>query len=91
MERPSPLRARRILRGKRLRDVAHAIGTTDSALSRLERGEARLVGPVLRELARFYATSPSRLVDEMRAWTERAAGRARDVEMAAPKPPDAAA
>jgi transcriptional regulator with XRE-family HTH domain len=71
MGRPSPLRARRLLRGGRLRDVAHAIGTTDSALSRLERGEAHLVGPVLRALARFYATPPATLVDQMRAWAAR--------------------
>ena len=59
------------MRGGRLRDVAVAIGTTDSALSRLERGEAQLVGPVLRALARFYATPPATLVDQMRAWAAR--------------------
>jgi transcriptional regulator with XRE-family HTH domain len=76
MERPSPLRARRILRGKRLLDVARAIGISETVLSRLERGEARLVGPVLRNLARFYSTPPTRLVDEMRTWAARAGGAA---------------
>src|SRR4029453_16634406 len=69
--RPSPLRARRLLRGLRLRDVERAIGIPDTVLSALERGEAKLLGPRLRRLATFYATPPARLVDEMRCWLRR--------------------
>ena len=71
MDRPSPLRARRLLRGLRLRDVERATGIADTVVSRLERGEAKLLGPRLRRLAEFYQTPPARLADEMRAWTDR--------------------
>jgi transcriptional regulator with XRE-family HTH domain len=91
MYRPSPLRARRILRGQRLVDVARATGIADSTLSRLERGEARLVGPVLHELARVYATSPSRLLDEMRAWAARAGGAGLPAGGSTRVPPESAA
>jgi transcriptional regulator with XRE-family HTH domain len=73
--RPSPLRARRVLRGLRLRDVENATGIADTMLSALERGEAKLLGPRLRRLAAFYATPAARLVDEMRAWAARNDGR----------------
>jgi transcriptional regulator with XRE-family HTH domain len=73
MERPSPLRARRLLRGLRLRDVERATGIADTVLSRLERGEAVLLGPRLRRLAQFYATPAGPLADEMRRWAYRGA------------------
>jgi transcriptional regulator with XRE-family HTH domain len=73
--RPSPLRARRLLRGLRLRDLENATGIADTMLSALERGEEKLIGPRLRRLAAFYATPPARLVDEMRAWAARTGGR----------------
>jgi transcriptional regulator with XRE-family HTH domain len=75
--RPSPLRARRLLRGLRLRDVERAIGIADTALSALERGEAKLLGTRLRRLAEFYQTPPARLADEMRAWADRPDARLR--------------
>lgn len=66
--RPSPLRARRLLRGLRLRDVQRDTGIPDSALSQLERGEMPLLGRRLAALARLYQTPADRLADEMRRW-----------------------
>ena len=66
--RPSPLRARRLLRGLRLRDVENATGVRDTTLSELERGETPLIGYRLARLADFYATDPHRLRDEMDRW-----------------------
>jgi transcriptional regulator with XRE-family HTH domain len=77
MKRPSPLRARRLLRGLRLRDVERATGIADTVVSRLERGEAKLLGPRLRRIAEFYATPPTRLTDEMREWARRGGGSER--------------
>jgi hypothetical protein len=37
-------------------------------MSRLERGEAKLLGPRLRRLADFYATPAAQLAGEMERW-----------------------
>jgi transcriptional regulator with XRE-family HTH domain len=89
--RPSPLRARRVLRGLRLRDVENATGIADTMLSALERGEAKLLGPRLRRLAAFYATPAARLVDEMRAWAARRGGGALPQGDCTSEPPESAA
>jgi len=68
-ERPSPLRARRLLRGLRLRDVELATGIPDTTVSRLERGELSLIGRRLVRLAAFYATPPKAIRDEMDRYT----------------------
>jgi len=73
--KPSPLRARRLLRGLVLRQVEDATGISGSMISALERAEVPLRGNRLENLARFYATPPARLVAEMRAWTAHARGR----------------
>jgi len=67
-EPPSPLRARRLLRGLRLRDVERGTGIPDTTVSRLERGELPLVGRWLAQLAQFYATPPQALRREMERW-----------------------
>ena len=66
--RPSPLRARRCLRGQRLIDVAAATGLHAVTLSQLERGERPLTGRSLQLLAKAYATPPERLSLEMTRW-----------------------
>ncbi len=81
--RPSPLRARRLLRGLRLRDVGRAADVPDTTLSRLERGELPLIGPWLRKLAAFYATPPDALRREMERF---AAGAERECESRAETP-----
>jgi hypothetical protein len=69
--RPSPLRARRLLRGLRLRDVEKATDIPNTTLSRLERAELPLVGYWLTRLARFYAADPSALKQEMERFSAR--------------------
>jgi transcriptional regulator with XRE-family HTH domain len=59
-----------------LRQVEDATGISGSMLSALERAEVPLRGNRLENLARFYATPPARLVEEMRAWVARARGGA---------------
>jgi transcriptional regulator with XRE-family HTH domain len=71
MRRPSPLRARRLLRGERLRDVARAIGAHDTVVSLLERGDRPLRGRLLHALAAHYATPAAQLLAEMARWIER--------------------
>ena len=66
--RPSPLRARRCLRGQRLIDVAAATGLHAVTLSQLERGTLPLTGRSLQLLAQLYATAPERLTLEMARW-----------------------
>src|SRR4029453_10996093 len=71
--RPSPLRARRLLRGWTLRDLERATGISGSTLGLGERGELPLRGAVAQQLARVYATPLARLREEMTRW-EAAAG-----------------
>jgi hypothetical protein len=66
--RPSPLRARRCLRGARLVDVSAATGLHPVWLSQVERGERPLTGRSLRLLAELYGTAPERLALEMQRW-----------------------
>lgn len=67
--RPSPLRARRLLRGWRLRDLARLTGVHEQQLSLLERAELPLRGRWLGELARVYSTPGDTLRGEMARWT----------------------
>ena len=80
LERPSSLRARRLLRGLRLRDVERATDIPDTTISRLERGELPLVGRWLTALTsgdilHFRGThSPATVGPDCRyagAWLER--------------------
>src|SRR4029453_19116250 len=66
--RPSPLRARRLLRGWRLNDLERATGIADTVLSRLERGEHPLLGSWLRRLAAIYDTRADVLAAEHERW-----------------------
>jgi transcriptional regulator with XRE-family HTH domain len=66
--RPSPLRARRLLRGWRLRDLARQTGIHDMTLSLLERAELPLRGRWVTELARIYHTPVETLRGEMARW-----------------------
>jgi transcriptional regulator with XRE-family HTH domain len=66
--RPSPLRARRLLRGQRQVDVARAIAVSPMVISMLERGEMELGAPYVARLARHYATAPEQLLAEMARW-----------------------
>jgi transcriptional regulator with XRE-family HTH domain len=68
-ERPSPLRARRLLRGQRLYDVGAAIGAHQTMISLVERGQRPLTPPLLARLATYYKTPASRLRDEMARWS----------------------
>ncbi len=65
IDRPSPLRARRLLSGHRLRDLELATRIPSTTLSRLERGELRLIGEQLAEIASFYRMSADVLREEM--------------------------
>jgi transcriptional regulator with XRE-family HTH domain len=67
--RPSPLRARRLLRGLRLRDVEFATGLTAALVGALERGEFWPSPNAFAALARFYETPVARLAEEMTRWT----------------------
>ncbi len=71
LTRPSPLRARRLLRGERLRDVARATGLHETYISLAERGDRVLGGRLLVRLAEHYATPAEVLVLEMRRWASR--------------------
>jgi transcriptional regulator with XRE-family HTH domain len=75
MTRLSPLRLRRLVRGLRLRDVQEATGLLEVRISQLERGELRLAGPRLTNLAAFYRCSPAQLVAEMSKWAARTGRR----------------
>jgi transcriptional regulator with XRE-family HTH domain len=81
--RPSPLRARRLLRGETLFYVARALEISEPLLSLLERGQRRLSPPTLEKFAALYQTDPSRLQAEMQRWC--AAGGERPTS--APLPP----
>ena len=72
-KRPSPLRARRLLRGERLLDVARATGLHETYVSLLERGERPLHGRPLVRLADHYRTAAAQLVAEMERWAARGA------------------
>ena len=78
MNRPSPLRIRRLMRGLRLRDLEYLSAIPESTLSRIERGELPLLGGWLTALARVYATDPVRLREEMESWAA-GANRATDL------------
>jgi transcriptional regulator with XRE-family HTH domain len=75
--RPSPLRARRLLRGMRLRDLSLATGLADALLSALERGEHPLRGRALRVLASYYVTTADGLRAEMERWAMTRGGEGR--------------
>jgi transcriptional regulator with XRE-family HTH domain len=79
--RPSPLRARRLLRGARLYDVATALGVHETMVSLLERGQRRLTPALLARFAEYYSTPAARLREEMDRWAAVNAGNA-----AAPPP-----
>jgi transcriptional regulator with XRE-family HTH domain len=66
--RPSPLRARRLLRGARLYDVAQALGVHETTVSLLERGQRALTPQLLGALAAYYATPAAQLRAEMERW-----------------------
>jgi transcriptional regulator with XRE-family HTH domain len=76
------LRARRLLRGERLRDTARAIRVHDTALSLIERGDRPLRGRILHALAAHYCTAPAVLLAEMARWCAREQRGA----VAAPRP-----
>jgi transcriptional regulator with XRE-family HTH domain len=69
--RPSPLRARRLLRGWTLYELQCATGIQEPELSRIERGRVLLKNSVLLRLAAAYATSADRLADEQARWLQR--------------------
>ena len=69
---PSPLRARRLLRGLRLKDVEQVTGIPDTTLSKLVRGEIPLLGLRLRKLADLYETPADILTREMSRFTGQA-------------------
>jgi transcriptional regulator with XRE-family HTH domain len=70
--RPSPLRARRLLRGLRLRDLANDVDLHETTLSEVERGDTPLRGRVLHRLAAYYQTPSDRLLLEHERWQQRA-------------------
>jgi hypothetical protein len=76
--RPSPLRARRFLRGERLRDTAAATLLPEQYVSQAERGERDLAGRVLHALAIHYQTEATVLVAEMARWRDRETLRQRE-------------
>src|SRR5262245_32381548 len=78
VNRPSPLRARRFLRGLRLRDLSNATCVPDAVLSLVERGEIPLRGRVLHQLAHFYSTPAETLSGEMARWYSRRGGEVVD-------------
>jgi transcriptional regulator with XRE-family HTH domain len=66
--RPSPLRARRLLRGQRLADVARALRVHATLISLIERGERSFTLCMLNRFAAYYRTPPQRLQAEMDRW-----------------------
>ena len=70
MNRPSPLRLRRLHRGLRLRDLADAVRVNDATLGALERGDRNFDPRSLRALSVFYQTDAARLEAEMARWRE---------------------
>ena len=73
-ERPSPLRARRLLRGERLYDVGAAIDAHPTLISQVERGLRELTPRLVARLAVYYATPAARLLAEMDRWRDGHAG-----------------
>jgi transcriptional regulator with XRE-family HTH domain len=84
--RPSPLRARRLLRGETLFYVARALEIHETTLSLLERGQRPLLPYMLKKLGALYQTEPSRLASEMARWV--AQGGERPGTEAPPPSPD---
>jgi transcriptional regulator with XRE-family HTH domain len=66
--RPSPLRARRLLRGWRLRDLSRETQIEQTTLSLIERADLPLRGRWLAQLARVYHTPGDTLRAEMERW-----------------------
>jgi transcriptional regulator with XRE-family HTH domain len=84
--RPSPLRARRLLRGWSLYELQLATGIQEAELSLIERGRAPLKNSRLVRLATAYQTNADRLAAEQDRWLQqsRAGGERRPVRAIAP-------